>query len=389
MTNSAALDGYRAQLHGLAAQGRLRTLEPRSGIDFASNDYLGLATSKRLADAVTAALARGTPIGAGGSRLLRGNVPEHEELEAAAATFFRSERSLYFGGGYVANYAVLSTLPHKGDLIVLDALAHASAHEGARAGRAEVTRAQHNDVGAFEAEMLKWRARGGRGRVWIAIESLYSMDGDRAPLHDLMALADRHDGMLFVDEAHATGVYGPNGRGLAASLEGRENILVLHTCGKALGGSGALVSGPRVLGDFLINRCRPFIYATAPSPLMAAVALEALRILEEEPERRERLAHLVALAGEAASSQGIPASGSQILPVIVGADSSAIVLASALRTRGFDVRAVRPPSVPEGTARLRISVTLNVDQEAIVGLFEALAAEPRHDGRFLVPAFDP
>jgi 8-amino-7-oxononanoate synthase len=206
------------------------------------------------------------------------------------------------------------------------------------------------------------------------------MDGDRAPLEDLMALADRHDGMLFVDEAHATGVYGTDGRGLAASLEGRDNVLVLHTCGKALGGSGALVSGSRVLCDFLINRCRPFIYATAPSPLMAAAAFEALKILKEEPERRERLARLVNLAGAAANSQGISTSGSQILPVIVGRDSSAIILASALQARGFDVRAVRPPSVPEGTARLRIAVTLNVDQKAITGLFEALASEPWHKG---------
>jgi len=377
VTGSAALNVYRAQLHGLAAQDRLRTLQPRSGIDFSSNDYLGLATSKRLCDAVTTALERGTPIGAGGSRLLRGNAPEHEELEAAAATFFHSERSLYFGGGYVANYAVLSTLPQKGDLIVLDALAHASANEGARAGRAEVARALHNDVGAFEAEILKWRACGGRGRVWIAIESLYSMDGDQAPLDELMALADRHDGMFYVDEAHATGVYGTDGRGLAASLEGRENVLVLHTCGKALGGSGALVSGPRVLCDFLVNRCRPFIFATAPSPLMAAAALEALKILKDEPERRERLAHLVTLAGEAARSQGIAASGSQIMPVIIGTDSSAIALAAALRARGFDVRAVRPPSVPEGTARLRIAVTLNADRKAVERLFEALAAERR------------
>jgi 8-amino-7-oxononanoate synthase len=376
LIDSTGLDGYRAQLQDLAEHCRLRTLEPRSGFDFASNDYLGLATSKRLADAVVAALERGTSIGAGGSRLLRGNAPEHEELEAEAATFFHSERSLYFGGGYIANYAVLSTLPQKCDLIVLDALAHASANEGTRAGRAEVTRALHNDVGAFEAEILKWRARGGRGRVWIAIESLYSMDGDRAPLDDLMALTDRHDGMIYVDEAHATGVYGPEGRGLAASLEGRDNVLVLHTCGKALGGSGGLVSGPRVLCDFLVNRCRPFIYATAPSPLMAAAAIESLRILKEEPERRERLADLVALTGEAAGSQGIPVSGSQIFPLIVGRDASAIALASALRTRGFDVRAVRPPSVPEGTARLRISVTLNVNHEAIVGLFEALASEP-------------
>lgn len=376
MIVSGGLDGYRVQLQGLVAQCRLRTLEPRSGLDFASNDYLGLATSKRLAGAVVAALERGTSIGAGGSRLLRGNAPEHEELEAAAATFFHSERSLYFGGGYIANYAVLSTLPQQGDLIVLDALAHASANEGTRAGRAEVTRALHNDVGAFEAEILKWRARGGRGRVWIAVESLYSMDGDCAPLGDLMALTDRHDGMIYVDEAHATGVYGPGGRGLAASLEGRDNVLVLHTCGKALGGSGGLVSGPRVLCDFLINRCRPFIYATAPSPLMAVAALESLRILQEEPERRQRLASLVALTREAAGSQGIPFSGSQIVPVIVGGDANAIALASALRARGFDVRAVRPPSVPEGTARLRISITLNVNHEDIAGLFEALASEP-------------
>jgi 8-amino-7-oxononanoate synthase len=376
LIESAGLDRYHVQLESLAAQCRLRRLEPRSGLDFASNDYLGLATSQRLADAVVAALDRGTSIGAGGSRLLRGNAPEHEELEAAAATFFHSERSLYFGGGYIANYAVLSTLPQAGDLIVLDALAHASANEGARAGRAEVVRALHNDVGAFEAQIVQWRARGGRGRVWIVVESLYSMDGDCAPLTDLMALTDRHGGMIYIDEAHASGVYGPEGRGLAASLEGRENVLVLHTCGKALGGSGGLVSGPRVLCDFLINRCRPFIYATAPSPLMAVAALEALKILKEEPERRQRLADLVGLTREAAGSHGLSVSGSQIVPVIVGRDTSAIALASALRTRGFDVRAVRPPSVPEGTARLRISITLNVNHEDIVRLFEAVASEP-------------
>jgi 8-amino-7-oxononanoate synthase len=289
--------------------------------------------------------------------------------------FFGSERSLYFGGGYVANHAVLSTLPQKEDLLILDALAHASANEGARAGRAEITRALHNEVGAFEAQILKWRARGGRGRVWMAVESLYSMDGDRAPIDDLMALADHHDAMLFVDEAHATGVFGPDGRGLAASVEGRENVLVLHTCGKALGSAGALVNGPRVLCDFLINRCRPFIYGTAPSPLMAVAALEALRILKSEPERREQLAHLVTVASEAARSHGVPPSGSQILPIIVGEDRRAMALAGALQTRGFDVRAIRPPSVPEGTARLRISITLNVDEQLIARLFDALAED--------------
>lgn len=304
-TGAAGLTLYRSALDELAEKSRLRSLAPRAGVDFTSNDYLGLATSYRLREAVSAALARGTPVGAGGSRLLRGNAPEHEALEAAAAAFFHSERTLYFGGGYVANFAVLSTLPQKGDLVVLDALVHASAIEGARAGRAEFARALHNDAEAFEADILAWRARGGRGRVWIAVESLYSMDGDRAPLDDLVEMAKRHEAMLLIDEAHATGIFGPDGRGLAAAIEGRANVLVLHTCGKALGGSGALVSGPRVLCDFLINRGRPFIYATAPSPLMAVAACEALRILKDEPERQRRLLRLVAFAGEVARPRGI------------------------------------------------------------------------------------
>jgi 8-amino-7-oxononanoate synthase len=373
---AAGLASYQAALDELAGASRLRSLAPRQGIDFTSNDYLGLASSPRLAGAVTAALARGTPVGAGGSRLLRGNAPEHEALEARAAAFFGAERALFFGSGYAANYALLSTLPQRGDLLVLDALVHASAHEGARAGRAQVTQAAHNDAGAFEEALRAWREGGGRGRIWLAVESLYSMDGDRAPLDDLVAVAERHDAMLLIDEAHATGIYGPDGRGLASSLEGRDNVITLHTCGKALGGAGALISGPRVLCDFLVNRCRPFIYSTAPSPLMAVAALEALEILREEPERRQRLADLVSAAGRAALASGAAApTGSQILPVIVGDDRVALVLAAGLQQRGFDVRAIRPPTVPIGTARLRISITLNVDEQAVRALFAALAAE--------------
>ncbi len=291
---------------------------------------------------------------------------------------FDAERALFFGSGYVANYALLSTLPQSGDLLVLDALVHASAHEGARAGRAQFTKAAHNDAGAFEDAVRAWRVGGGRGRVWLAVESLYSMDGDRAPLDELVAVAERHEAMLLIDEAHATGVYGPDGRGLAAALEGRENVIALHTCGKALGGAGALVSGPRVLCEFLLNRCRPFIYATAPSPLMAVAALEALDILKEEPERRQRLAHLISVAGRAALASGAAApTGSQILPVIVGEDRAALSLAAGLQRRGFDVRAVRPPTVPDGTARLRISITLNVEESAVGALFAALAEERR------------
>lgn len=375
MTGRALLDRYEASLRGRARKSRLRSLSGRAGLDFASNDYLGLAGNKRMADAVATALANGTPVGATGSRLLRGNDPEHEALEAKAAGFFGAERALFFGGGYVANFAVLTTLPQKGDLIVLDELIHASAHEGARAGRTEVVEAAHNDAGAVDDAIRSWRAGGGTGRAWIVVESLYSMDGDAAPLDELIAVADQHDAFLFIDEAHATGVYGPDGRGLAHHLEGRENVVTLHTCGKALGASGALVAAPAVLCDYLVNRCRPFIYATAPSPLMAVASAAALDIIADEPERRQRLAKLVTLSGEKALALGFRPSGSQILPIIVGDNARAMALAEALQARGFDVRGIRPPTVPEGTARLRISLTLNVGEDDISALFGALAEE--------------
>jgi 8-amino-7-oxononanoate synthase len=365
---------YESALLALADQNRLRTLRPRSGADFSSNDYLGLAASPRLRTALTSAMSRGTAIGAGGSRLLRGNAPEHEELESKAATFFHAERTLFFSSGYSANFALFSTLPQREDLVVFDELIHASARDGARAGRAASLEAKHNDVASVAAAIRTWRDAGGRGQIWIAAESLYSMDGDRAPLSELMSLADQHAAFLVIDEAHATGIFGPDGRGLAANIEGRDNVIVLHTCGKALGGAGALLCLPRTLSDFLVNRCRAFIFSTAPSPLMAVAALEAIAILKDEPQRRETLAQLVACAGHQAKAGGLPISGSQILPVILGDDEAVMQVASSLQDRGFDVRAVRPPTVPKGTARLRISITLNVSEAAIARLFDALAS---------------
>ncbi|RWN64556.1 MAG: 8-amino-7-oxononanoate synthase [Mesorhizobium sp.] len=371
--NEAPLARYDASLRGLARKDRLRALSPRAGLDFSSNDYLGLAASKRLGDAVAAAIRRGTPVGATGSRLLRGNAPEHEQLEADAATFFGTERALFFGSGYIANFALLTALPQKGDLLILDELAHASMHEGAQAGRAEFKLAAHNDIGAIEDAITRWRAEGGMGRVWIAVESLYSMDGDRAPMESLVALADRHEAFIVVDEAHATGVWGRDGRGLAAAFEGRDNIIALHTCGKALGASGALVTGPGTLCDYLINRCRPFIYATAPSPLMAVAAREALTMLSDEPMRRVQLQECVAFAGrQLAERCGVPPSGSQIQPFVIGDNKRTMAVAAALQARGFDIRGIRPPTVPEGTSRLRISLTLNVDEADISAMVEAL-----------------
>ena len=367
---------YETLLRGLARKDRLRRLVTRAGIDFASNDYLALAGSPRLRNALTAALAAGTPIGAGGSRLLRGNCLEHETLEAEAAAFFGAKRALFFGGGYVANFAILTTLPQKGDFLLLDALVHASIHEGARAGRAEPRLFAHNDTNAAESAIKAWRAAGGRGQVFMVVESLYSMDGDFAPLEELAELAERHDAFLVVDEAHATGIYGSQGRGLAAEFEGRGNVICVHTCGKALGAAGALVTGPGVLCDFMVNRCRPFIYATAPSPLMAVAVREALRMLQEEPLRRQRLTELVGLVNREIAARGIaPATGSQILPVVVGDNRRAMALAATLQVRGFDIRGVRPPTVPDGTARLRISITLNVDVGAVNAMIDALGEE--------------
>jgi 8-amino-7-oxononanoate synthase len=376
------VSSFVAALHALKDDDRLRSLKPRTGIDFSSNDYLALASAPRMRKAVSAAVEAGTPIGAGGSRLLRGNCAEHEILEAEAARFFGTEAATFFGSGYIANFAVLTALPQRGDLLVLDSLVHASIHEGARAGRASFRESRHNDPQSVEATIREWRTQAGTGRIWIVVESLYSMDGDFAPLEELVAIADRHDAFLIVDEAHATGVYGEQGRGLTAPYEGSENLVAVHTCGKALGAAGALVTTTRVFRDFMINRCRPFIFSTAPSPLMAVAVREALLIVQDEPERQQRLANLIAFAHqEIGARRGFRLSGSQIVPFIVGDNARAMALASVLQARGFDIRGIRPPTVPAGTARLRISLTNNVGEEDVramlAALIEAAGDEPR------------
>jgi 8-amino-7-oxononanoate synthase len=373
---------YAAALSELKDDNRLRSLKPRAGLDFSSNDYLALASAKRMRQAISAAVEAGTPIGAGGSRLLRGNCAEHESLEAEAARFFGAEAAIYFASGYTANFAVLTTLPQRGDLLVLDQLVHASIHEGARAGRAEFRFSTHNDANSVEDVIQTWRSQGGTGRVWIVVESLYSMDGDFAPLDGLNAIADRHDAFLMVDEAHATGVFGPSGRGLTSTYEGRDNLIAIHTCGKALGAAGALVTTTNLLRDFIVNRCRPFIFSTAPSPLMAVAVEAALSILRDEPERQQRLQGLIDFAHhEIGAREGWQLSGSQIVPFIVGDNARAMALAAALQARGFDIRGIRPPTVPAGTARLRISLTNNVDENDVRAMLGALAEEAAGEGR--------
>ena len=362
---------FDAHLSDLERKQRRRRLTPSHGRDFASNDYLGLANSAALTAAMIEALSRGVPIGSGGSRLLRGNHPEHQLLEEEAALFFGSQSTLYFSSGYAANSALLSTLPQRGDLIVHDALVHAGSNEGIRLARAEAQAALHNDVQSFADRLRAWRRSGGLGRPWLAVESLYSMEGDKAPITDLLALARENDGFLIIDEAHATGVFGERGRGFADGLDGIENVIVVRTCGKALGCEGALVCAPRPITDFLVNRGRGFIFSTAPSPLMAAAVRASLKILQD-PGRRLQLHELMTFAAEELGPHGARTHGTQILPLIVGDAAQTMKLSGRLQESGFDVRAIRPPTVPQGTSRLRISITLNVDKAGIVALAELI-----------------
>ncbi len=370
------LSKHHGALERLAERGRARSLLKARGCDFSSNDYLALTTAPELRLAAGNAVARGVGLGAGGSRLLRGNNPEHEALEVEAAKLFNTERSLFFGGGYNANMALFSTLPQQGDLVLHDALIHASAHDGMKLGAAQTMAFKHNQVQDAKDRIAQWRHAGGAGRIWLACESLYSMDGDQAPLKDLVELADQNDAFLLVDEAHATGVLGEGGKGLAAEFEGRENIISLHTCGKALGASGALVCGPAVLIDYLINRARGFIYATAPSPLVAAIVRASLKLVQTQPERRKRLADLVGHANaEMERFCGQKGSGTHILPFLIGHDKRTMQIAGALQENGFDIRGIRPPTVPRGTSRLRIALTLHATKHDVSAMLKVLKEE--------------
>ncbi|WP_299348098.1 8-amino-7-oxononanoate synthase [uncultured Maritalea sp.] len=363
-------------LEALKNRARYRELIPRQGHDFASNDYIGLAGSDVLRQAGIDALNRGVPVGAGGSRLLRGNDAEHELLEHEAAAFFGVERTLFLGNGFVANMAIFSTLPLKDDLVLYDEYIHASAHEGMRLGRATTQEFAHNDAADAARKIQAWRAQGNEGHIWIACEAVYSMDGDLAPVAELYELAQQFGGTLIVDEAHATGVFGDLGRGLTHEIARDPNVLALHTCGKALGVSGALICGAAVLVETLINKARGFVFSTAPSPLNAALVRAALNELQTNPKRQlaalEQLKQTHMLAKSICGLDGLQ---SQILPVIIGEDGPTMAIAKTMQDKGYDIRGIRPPTVPKGTARLRISITLNTPLDVIEQMFKDLSAE--------------
>jgi 8-amino-7-oxononanoate synthase len=360
---------WQSEIERLQRSHRHRSLTLPHGIDFTSNDYLGFAHHPALREALIEVLERDGIIGAGGSRLLRGHHEEHARLEAFAAAFFGVEKALYFGSGFLANFALFTTLLDRHDAVVFDERIHASVKEGIHASPAERCRARHNDLESYAAELKRARERGAR-QILVAVESVYSMDGDLAPLEALSQLAREFDAVLIVDEAHATGVFGARGRGLT---EGFQRTITLHTCGKALGVAGALVCASAETVDYLINRARPFIYSTAPPPCLAATVTRALQLVDEEPWRRERVLALAKLA-HAELNPETPLAGSQIVPVIIGADEEAVAVAERVQDAGFDVRAIRPPTVPEGTARLRVSINAGHTEEQIRALGAAVRA---------------
>ena len=366
------------EIERLKKEHAYRVLRLARGRDFTSNDYLGLSRHPALREAMVEALDDEEIVGAGGSRLLRGNHPLHAKLEARAAAFFANEAALYFSSGFLANLALFSTLCARHDAIVFDERIHASVKEGIHASSAKRYRARHNDLQSFADALQRVRADGAKD-VWIAVESVYSMDGDLAPLRELAGLARQYEAALIVDEAHATGVFGV-GRGLAHGFP-RENLICVHTCGKALGVSGALVCGEAVVIDYLINKARPFIYSTAPPPVLAAALIRALGLIDEEPWRREKLQRLSTFASDRLRRRlgaAVLSGGSQIVPVILGDEARALGVAERLQKAGFDVRAIRPPTVPDGTSRLRLSINAlheEADIEALATELESVIAE--------------
>ncbi len=345
----------------------------REYVDFSSNDYLGLSTHPAVVAAAREAVER-HGVGAGASRLMSGDLAIHHALEEEVASFKGTGAALVFNSGYQANTGIVPALLGRHDAVFADQLCHASQLDGALLSRAKLLRFRHNDP--EHLERLLERHRGAFRRALVMTESVFSMDGDRAPLSVLLAACRRHGCLFLVDEAHATGVFGPQGRGcVEAEGLGGEVDLVMGTFSKALGAFGAYLAASRDLVDFLVNSARSFIYSTAlPAPVIAA-ALAGLRLCAAGQTRGEELLRRSAAFRAALAANGWAAGGgSQIVPVAVGDSARAVALSQMLAERGYLALPVRPPTVPEGSARLRFSLTVAHDDAQLRGVVEALGA---------------
>jgi 8-amino-7-oxononanoate synthase len=371
---------YRVRRRLQSGQGVRVCLRGRELINFSSNDYLALTADPRLAR-VAAIAARRYGTGAGASPLVSGCTPPLRSLERALAKWEGTESALVFSSGFTANLALIGSLAGRADAVFSDALNHASLIDGCRLSRAAVHVYQHNDLDHL-ADLLGTQGRRARRRL-IVSDTVFSMDGDLARLAELLDLAERFDCLLLIDEAHATGVLGEHGRGVTDLLPPKsrfwERSVKVGTLSKALGAQGGFVCGSRGLIAWLVNRARPYIFSTALSPPLAAAARRAVEIMRQEPERRRLVLTLAErLRRELRELGGIVGdSCSQILPLIVGEARAATRLSRLLEEHGLLVPAIRPPSVPDGTARLRISVTAGHTERDVTQLVESLRSAYR------------
>jgi 8-amino-7-oxononanoate synthase len=356
-------------LRRLRDEGRYRSLRPPAGHDFTSNDYLGYASRGQVVSHCM------LPASGAASRLLRGDHPVWHEVEAALAAWHGAEATLMMTSGYVTNEGLLSTVIEPGDWVATDALNHASIGDGLRLIRPRKFVFRHNDLNHLEDGLRSQAAEARPGRErFVVTESLFSMDGDRSPLREMAELAERYGAHLIVDEAHATGCFGPAGSGCVDEAGLRDRVLAtVHTGGKALGVCGAYVCGSAQLKELLVNRCRHLIFTTALPPAAGEWWLAALTRVRTDDAGRRALHANARRFRELLAQHHITASGTgYVVPIIIGDDARAVEAAGRLQERGFDVRAIRPPSVPQDTARLRISIHADHEPNTLAALATAL-----------------
>lgn len=358
------LDRMKAELAALRAADQFRELASPTGVQLNSNDYLGLSSHPRLEQAIVRALEKDDRFASTGSRLLSGNHARWEELEAEFAAFVGAEASLYFPSGYAANMGLLSSVLKPQDVVFSDASNHASLIDGIRVSRARKVVFPHLDLNFLEDALLK---NEGAARKVVVVESIFSMDGDHAPIGKFAMLCERFGAALIVDAAHSVGV----------ELRGQPDILAgVYPCGKALTSMGAFVAGSSTLREYLINHARTFIFSTALPPYCAAHVREAIGLVRAADREREHLQALSRYLREKLRAAGfdIGGSDSQIVPIILGSNESALQFAAAAQAAGFAIRAIRPPTVPAGKARLRVSLNARLSVEDLDRFVEAILA---------------
>lgn len=360
----------RRTLHG---NSRVRVMQSSQTLrGFCSNDYLGLANDARVVDAFCKG-ARDAGVGSGASAVVSGYLAVHQQLEEALAAWTGRSRALLFPSGFQANLAVHDALLSSRDRVFGDRLNHASLLDGARLSGARMTRYRHGDVEALTRQLERYN---GDGRILVASDGVFSMDGDRAPVNALAATCTTHNAVLLIDDAHGVGILGPHGAGLLeeAQLDQEAVPILVGTFSKALGAEGAFVAGSEALIETLIQFARPYVYTTAMSPAVAYASLAALHIARDEPERRQQLADNIAYFRTLAIQANLPITDSDtpIQPLIVGQEQAVMTLAQQLEADGFLVGAIRPPTVPNGSARLRITLSAAHQQADIEELITSL-----------------